>query len=674
MKGPQFTLDPHDIENCYPPNGGIAPYDQAIPFITFRSGHLPWERSPFTGAPPELAPWLALVLFAEGEVVVDPATNSSTTTTTVDALLCPKTPNPLILGPDIPIDCGDTTLTSTQLQVVTISVGAFAAMPQLGDLEFLAHRRVVEMPGRKRRDVSSLLCNRLPLSTVAGSSPQGTRYYAHVVSLEGFMNVLGAPPVIPAGVQHVQLISLYNWSFISMPEGGATFAALTAGLVASEAATGGALALPVSPIVPPAPPEVVDRLNAGYVALQMNAFGEQTFSWYRGPFTAAPPAAVPDVGTPAVPVADATAADALLIYVESDGVFDTTYSSAWNLGRGAALADGNFCSALLTWRQQAAFALNLLATRMAMPHLRGREPRELLAHGAPRRAIEEDLVRGDLASRWAHAIESSRGLHVPRARKRHARVSAQELLRRADVVDAIGEYAAGSEADQTISAWLAKLALLENVPFSHLVPDPRMLPVESIRFFFVDANWIAAAGAGALSLAVGTSLDAGIHGALLPQLLGGLSPARVPAAGMLIRSQLISDFPKTDVFATASGAAVEILRDSILAPAVRLCLFAEVPDTITLSEPYHSLRFGIDDDGAAVRAVTGAIGSPTGAYVPSSGGFLEFVATYCTNGVLAVSELAAALGADLGQDLDGGTYAMQVVLAAEQQNFSWGGA
>ena len=54
--------------------------------------------------------------------------------------------------------------------------------------------------------------------------------------------------------------------------------------------------------------------------------------------------------------------------------------------------------------------------------------------------------------------------------------------------------------------WLARLRLLERVPFAYLVPDDELLPPESIRFFYLNRNWTDAAVDGAL--AVGAADDA----------------------------------------------------------------------------------------------------------------------------------------------------------------------
>ena len=46
----------------------------------------------------------------------------------------------------------------------------------------------------------------------------------------------------------------------------------------------------------------------------------------------------------------------------------------------------------------------------------------------------------------------------------------------------------------------AVLRLLHGVPFSYLVPDAELLPVESIRFFYLDRAWTDALVQGALSV------------------------------------------------------------------------------------------------------------------------------------------------------------------------------
>ena len=50
-----------------------------------------------------------------------------------------------------------------------------------------------------------------------------------------------------------------------------------------------------------------------------------------------------------------------------------------------------------------------------------------------------------------------------------------------------------------LRAFLARLRLLDGVPFSYLVDDSELLPTESIRFFYLDRAWTDALVQGALT-------------------------------------------------------------------------------------------------------------------------------------------------------------------------------
>ena len=51
---------------------------------------------------------------------------------------------------------------------------------------------------------------------------------------------------------------------------------------------------------------------------------------------------------------------------------------------------------------------------------------------------------------------------------------------------------------EVVRTWLARLRMLEGVPFQHLVPDAELLPPESIRFFHLDREWTDALTQGCL--------------------------------------------------------------------------------------------------------------------------------------------------------------------------------
>ena len=190
--------------------------------------------------------------------------------------------------------------------------------------------------------------------------------------------------------------------------------------------------------------------------------------------------------------------------------------------------------------------------------------------------------------------------------------------------------------------WLARLALLYDVPFDNLVPDARMLPEGSIRFFYLDPNWVDSLLDGALSIGLHTSRDVlfqelmrgALHRAtrdVLHEVRYGLrnvapspqstqqTPARI--AGFLLRSTVVSSWKGLEVKAYASSGAgtspkeapMQPLRLDTLGP-VMLGLYLDVPVRIEFNEPSEGLVFGMEDvgeedKGISLRFVPGAKGA-----------------------------------------------------------------
>jgi hypothetical protein len=198
--------------------------------------------------------------------------------------------------------------------------------------------------------------------------------------------------------------------------------------------------------------------------------------------------------------------------------------------------------------------------------------------------------------------------------------------------------------------WLAALRLLEGVPFQDLVVDDRLLPPESIRFFYLDRNWTDALLAGALSVGAITTADRAQLQALHPQIRDELDSAerlvRVPGnetavqgaadvvTGLLVRSRAVSGWPAMHVRAYRvdvpdDGAdedanPLHLMRLERLAPSVLLALFDGVPAVVHLEEPRAGLQFGFEltepqPEGAVAYDLplrTPGTGTETGATVP----------------------------------------------------------
>lgn len=177
--------------------------------------------------------------------------------------------------------------------------------------------------------------------------------------------------------------------------------------------------------------------------------------------------------------------------------------------------------------------------------------------------------------------------------------------------------------------WLAALRLLSNVPFQHLVPDTRLLPMESARFFFVDRGWTDALIQGALSVGAVNDADRAVLQEVYPAVRDDLDQAersvRVPGGeraeqgtadvltGMLLRSQAVSGWPGIHVNAYTDPATPDdiqptstndpgrchIMRFEQLAPTVLLVIFDGTPAIVHVDEPRHGMQFGVDENPGA---------------------------------------------------------------------------
>lgn len=601
----QFVLDEQYIQSCYPFAGSVGRYPHVLANITLRRDILPWERVlRFSRAGSSgTAPWVALLLFAvdelpdQGQPVIRPVTG----------LLNPGSG---VTGPRIDPEYVPADVLSSACATIDVPARLFSAIvPREDELGDLAHTRQVSSPATRadgealtEGDYAVVFTNRFP------RTPGG--YAAHLVSLEGFDDRLG-PDAIAAG-QLVRLCSLYSWTFVCDTENTLDPESLLSGLVAptttppvtSQSAEKIALRL-----VPPREAALDEytrrQLDHGYVPVTYRVpTGELTWAWYRGPGTPRTARALP----PDLPSGPQPSADYLLIYQPFYGVFDVSYAAAWTLGRAIALSDPAYATDLVRARRELANRATNLALLALDPHRREVEPEQVTGV----RAFTALAARGPGAL-LAMAAPQTTVPTPPIARQAGLTPQALDTVLAAETTKARLSRAAGQLAGR-MPGWLDRLALLEWVPFAMLVPDPAMLPPESMRMFRIDPAWITSLLNGARDLAVATGLDR----ALDPFLRGATSntfnqttPAR---AGALIRSLLVTAWPDFDLTATRGGQALTELRRDMVAPDTLLVLYPEVPDEIFIREPGAGIHFSIN--GAArinLRQLTDGTRPPMGA-------------------------------------------------------------
>lgn len=195
-----------------------------------------------------------------------------------------------------------------------------------------------------------------------------------------------------------------------------------------------------------------------------------------------------------------------------------------------------------------------------------------------------------------------------------------------------------AEMPPYMESFLAHLRLLVGVPFEYLIPDPRLLPDESIRFFYVDRSWTDRLVDGAIAVGkIGTREQAHhqAHSAAVNQQLDfterivrSLQRAlntfeklksnndttnRQPAdviTGFILRSAAVSGWPHMDVRAYSqdipeplnpgdpknSAQQLVTVRLELLAPSVMIAFFQGIPQLVYLEEPHHGVQFGVNMD------------------------------------------------------------------------------
>jgi hypothetical protein len=235
-------------------------------------------------------------------------------------------------------------------------------------------------------------------------------------------------------------------------------------------------------------------------------------------------------------------------------------------------------------------------------------------------------------------------------------VAEAALTRYADVVvdhDPVdGDHIVPGE----LRRFLARLRLLHGVPFSYLVPDAELLPIESIRFFYIDRAWTDALVQGVLSVGTVSTADRAQLEAVYPHIRSDVDDAertiRTPSGeerltgsggtitGFLLRSRAVSGWPNLHVRAYSRDVLdddaltteaeshpdrMKVLRMERLAPAVLLVLIDGLPSVVHIEEPRQGIQFGVrldpEDPPSQRRAKVKVRDRATGDPVPPADDF-----------------------------------------------------
>jgi hypothetical protein len=210
-------------------------------------------------------------------------------------------------------------------------------------------------------------------------------------------------------------------------------------------------------------------------------------------------------------------------------------------------------------------------------------------------------------------------------------IAPEALRERIEDKTQVPEAAAESELPPYLESFLAHLRVLVGVPFEYLVPDERLLPVESIRFFYLDRSWTDRLVDGVMAVGKLGTREQAHHQAHDPAVQARLDntewyvremqrgkkrfedtrdfigPAEV-VTGFLLRSAAVAGWPHMEVQAyntvlpaqpsdaARTRARIPTLRLERLSPSVLIALFAGVPELVWLEEPHHGVQLGVKHD------------------------------------------------------------------------------
>ena len=243
--------------------------------------------------------------------------------------------------------------------------------------------------------------------------------------------------------------------------------------------------------------------------------------------------------------------------------------------------------------------------------------------------------------------------------------------------------------------WLAQFKNLQGVPFQYLVPDERLLPPESIKFFQLDATWLEALLDGALSIGRQYTGAGQVSPALIAEQahrinLGELTSASqsnirrlqfkgaapdmtsttAGITGFLLRSKVVSGWPGLEVAGYAQGAspydneqglitvdqiqALDILRLENLSATVLIGLFNGPVYELVLHQPPEAIHFGFSGVDLVANSVSKSLRVPSPgwdaptAYNDAEKGFTNLpftgVFTDATHRVLDLQKMSQLMG------------------------------
>ncbi len=377
IEGPRFSLAATEVAGVFPPPNGHGGFDESVPHVVLLRRTLPWERALTShpsligtpkraeGDPPAPdgpAPWLALLLFAEGEYTLH---QNVPLEQAVPADVYQR------LEPPAGVTCD-----TVEANLALVS----SLVPSLDELMLLAHVRQVNVDDRELNAGSTdgwfavVMSNRLPAP--------GAKYRACLVSLEERTDLVKAdpPPVAEPILLQITATQVGDTASVSFNPTDATTLVLANANERRIATAVGIIESPVfgywqlttqlvllhswqfectgvgtfrdymqrvnvsmaGTVEDPGHPQVADT---GHIQISLaDRAGVDEEVWYRGPLVPVPLTRDP---------LTYHSADQCRRATPETGAEDVSYAAAFEAGRLLAAADARLAQELMRWRREA---------------------------------------------------------------------------------------------------------------------------------------------------------------------------------------------------------------------------------------------------------------------------------------------------------------------------------
>ena len=303
-----------NLFQVYPAPDQQGDFSGTLPFLVFNDQSYPWLHHWTEAIDGFQVPWLALIVVSQDEnpKEMDIAYKQLKDLKEDDVFFPYKESEAASYKED------------SNVHILTISKTIYdAVMPDKEDLPWLAHAKFVDLSAAEDKIAekdgwfSTVIANRF----VPSDSKRSVKSTVHLVSVDGYLN--GS---IPKKCTQVRFISRYHWNVYSEKTEDRSFVSLADGLGKNTKAISG---LSVKP--------------------HFLRTGEQTYSIYHSPLLPYPCARYDQINGE-----KKYTSDGRLIYDSKNGIFDTSYAAAFNLGRLITLSHRPEAEQIAAWRKEKA--------------------------------------------------------------------------------------------------------------------------------------------------------------------------------------------------------------------------------------------------------------------------------------------------------------------------------